>query len=88
MGDPIADTTAALIAHARQHALTKWGPDSVAAMAGDHWDYGCLAILVEEVGEVAHAINEGDTSNLAEELAQVAAVATLWLEGMVARGDA
>jgi NTP pyrophosphatase (non-canonical NTP hydrolase) len=57
-------------------------------MAGDHRDRDCLAILVEEVGEVALAINEGDTSNLAEELAQVAAVATLWLEGMVARGDA
>jgi len=41
-----------------------------------------LMILVEEVGEVAKAIQEGDVDNLKEELVQVAAVAQRWLEGM------
>ena len=44
-----------------------------------------LAILVEEVGEVAQAqlmaaIDGGDTEHLREELVQVAAVAVRWLE--------
>lgn len=44
-----------------------------------------LAILVEEVGEVAQAqlmaaIDGGDTDHLREELVQVAAVAVRWLE--------
>lgn len=39
-----------------------------------------LAILVEEVGEVAKAICEKDTSSLRDELIQVAAVRVKWLE--------
>lgn len=40
-----------------------------------------LAILVEEVGEVARALNDDDTGeHLDEELVQVAAVAVKWLE--------
>lgn len=35
-------------------------------------------ILMEEVGEVSRAINEGDTANLYTELIQVAAVAAQW----------
>jgi NTP pyrophosphatase (non-canonical NTP hydrolase) len=37
-------------------------------------------VLVEEVGEVAHAILENDIDNLREELIQVAAVCVAWLE--------
>ena len=39
-----------------------------------------LAVLVEEVGEVARAILERDPDNLHEELVQIAAVAVAWLE--------
>lgn len=41
-----------------------------------------LSILLEEVGEVAHALNEKDSENLKEELAQVAAVCAMWLDGI------
>lgn len=40
-----------------------------------------LAVLVEEVGEVAKAMHEGASrSDLIDELVQVAAVAIAWLE--------
>lgn len=39
-----------------------------------------LAVLVEEVGEVAKALQDGNRQNLEEELTQVAAVAQRWLE--------
>lgn len=39
-----------------------------------------LAILMEEVGEVATAIQNGDIENLKEELIQVASVCVRWLE--------
>lgn len=41
-----------------------------------------LAILTEEVGEVARAIIEGDAENLREELVQVAACAVAWIEAI------
>jgi NTP pyrophosphatase (non-canonical NTP hydrolase) len=44
-----------------------------------------LAILVEEVGEVAHALNErrvGNVEDLRAELVQVAAVAFAWVEAI------
>ncbi len=40
-----------------------------------------LAVLMEEVGETARALLECDTTNLRDELVQVAAVAVAWLEG-------
>lgn len=39
-----------------------------------------LAILVEEIGEVARAIQLKDKRNQIEEIIQVAAVAVRWLE--------
>lgn len=40
-----------------------------------------LRILIEEVGEVARALNEDDSvEHLCEELTQVAAVAVAWVE--------
>ncbi len=39
-----------------------------------------LAVLVEEVGEVARALN--DRTELVEELIQVAAVALAWIESL------
>jgi hypothetical protein len=41
-----------------------------------------LPVLVEEVGEVAKAILEGNSVNLADELVQVAAVCVGWLEAL------
>jgi NTP pyrophosphatase (non-canonical NTP hydrolase) len=37
-------------------------------------------VLLEEVGEVAHAVLENDIENLREELIQVAAVCVAWVE--------
>ena len=37
-----------------------------------------LAVLTEEIGEVARAVQERDKINLREELIQVAAVAVAW----------
>lgn len=48
----------------------------------DRSDPDCLAILVEEVGEVARAINVGDFENLETELIQTAAVCSAWVENM------
>lgn len=39
-----------------------------------------MAILAEEVGEVAAALQNGNTDYLIEELVQVAAVAMRWIE--------
>lgn len=39
-----------------------------------------LAILMEEVGEVATALQNADINNLEEELIQVVAVGVRWLE--------
>ena len=41
-----------------------------------------LAVLVEEVGEVARAINDAKTENLRDELLQTAAVAISALNGL------
>jgi hypothetical protein len=44
-----------------------------------------LAVLAEEFGEVAKALNEmrvGEPADLRAELVQVAAVATAWIEGL------
>ena len=50
----------------------KWGKQ-------DHDDNKWLAILMEEVGEAAQAINQGDTTKAKIELIQVAAVIESWL---------
>lgn len=46
-----------------------------------HWrDF--LPILVEEVGETANAMNEQDKANLVDEVIQVMAVCSRFLENM------
>ena len=50
----------------------KWGKQ-------DHSDNKWLVILMEEVGETAQAINQGDTTKAKTELIQVAAVIESWL---------
>lgn len=45
-------------------------------------NYSKLAILTEEVGEVARDLLDGPTDNLRTELVQVAAVAVAWVEAL------
>ena len=58
-------------------AAGRWGGESVATISDDRR----LRVLVEEVGEVARALEEDD-SQLRVELVQVAAVAVAWLEAL------
>ena len=48
----------------------------------------CLTILAREFGEVANEVNPGQEESLMAELAQVAATAILWIEGLNAVRDA
>ena len=66
------------VLHARLKAHAKHGENSIEAQPADspRW----LAILVEEVGEVANALTyDGPTSNLRGELIDVLAVASAWV---------
>lgn len=62
----------------------RWGNDSLMPYEnGDHQRK--LAVLMEEVGEVARELLENGnrtSSHLKEELIQVAAVAMAWIEGI------
>lgn len=58
----------------RQDVL--WGADR--DLSHGQW----LVILVEEVGEVAKAMQEGDWKDIRTELIQVAAVCVAWLENI------
>lgn len=51
----------------------------------DHTDDRWLAILVEELGEVALAMNDGTEIEVVLELTQVAAVAAAWIENITRR---
>lgn len=63
----------------RVRAHRKHGDDSIESSAVG--DAPMLAILVEEVGEVAHALTyDGPTEGLASELIQVMAVCSAWLD--------
>jgi hypothetical protein len=68
---------------ARAHVLH--GENSMSG-AG-HTPHARLAILVEEVGEVAHELtyDQGDRDNLVRELIQVAAMAASWAEQLEGR---
>lgn len=55
-------------------------PNQEPGWSGAPGDYEMLAVLVEEVGEVAKASMEGVTKDLQRELVEVAAVAVKWLE--------
>lgn len=46
-----------------------------------------LAVLTEELGEVARAVQRGDENNLREELTQLAAAAVRWLEARALLGE-
>jgi NTP pyrophosphatase (non-canonical NTP hydrolase) len=59
----------------RQRQDAKWGQQHHPAAV---W----CAILMEEVGEVANAILDSRSTNLEDELIQVAAVSVAWLEAI------
>lgn len=76
----MTNEVAALIAAERVRQDAKWGQQ-------DHRDLFWFPILVEEVGEVAKALIEGDKNSAMRELIEVAAVAVQWLEAMGRQGS-
>jgi NTP pyrophosphatase (non-canonical NTP hydrolase) len=80
--------TASLIRRERERQIAKFGPQPL--VPSHREERGCsrelyLAILTEEVGEVARAVidiprGECLPADLLAELVQVAAVAVAWLE--------
>lgn len=64
-----------LVADEIASQIAKHGDGSVGFLS----DFERLAVLVEEVGEVARALQEGRVG-LADELVQVAAVAIVWVD--------
>lgn len=77
----LSDLTLSAIQAEATKAYLKHGEHS---MLGPHYTSGeRLAILVEEVGEVAHELTydqDGDKGNLVRELIQVCAMAASWVE--------
>lgn len=64
------------IVRERQRQDKLWGKPNDRDYTHERW----LMVLVEEVGEVAKSIQDGEVENLKEELTQVAAVAIAFLE--------
>lgn len=78
-----ADGIAAALT-AREDAHAKHGENSIEAR--EQHDFTLLAILVEEVGEIANALTyDGPYDNLESELAQVMAVAWAWHDQLQTR---
>lgn len=83
----IAQTTFDEVALARMDADLKHGANGIEQLPphSDKW----LAILVEEVGEAAHALtyDSGDEfgDELIAELIDIASVATAWIDALMGR---
>ncbi len=60
----------------RQDGL--WGPVEGLTHSQDRW----YALVAEEIGEAAKALNEGDTPQMMVELVQAAATIYSWLESV------
>lgn len=67
-------TARTAIDHAKHEATSTWGRGL--GLDPETW----LAVLTEEVGEVARAVLTRDYPQMERELAQVAAVAERWME--------
>lgn len=69
---------------ARQRSI--WGRDHAHGhgdcSSSDVSEWVKIAVVSEEVGEVARALLEGDRAALRRELVQVAAVCVAWLESL------
>lgn len=71
--------------HERELAHTKHGVNSIEGVKDDN---ARLAILVEEVGEVANALTyDGNREHLLKELAQVMGVAWAWHDEVTRRTE-
>lgn len=67
---------------AREAAHAKHGPDSIEGQPADSPKW--LAILTEEVGEVAHELTyDAEGGDILHELIQVAAVASAWADAIM-----
>lgn len=62
-----------LIQIERNNQIEKWGDQ-------EHSDERWVVILLEELGEVAKAIVEGDEAGVLSESVQVAALLEAWME--------
>ena len=66
----------------RQETLKRQGKFRFTCADKEMSDGEFLCVLMEEVGEVAHAMNEADAESVYEEIVQVAAVCVARLERM------
>jgi NTP pyrophosphatase (non-canonical NTP hydrolase) len=86
-GMVLSDLTLSAIQAEATGAHAKHGDRS---MLGEHYTpHERLAILMEEVGEVAHELTydqDGDRDKLVRELIQVAAMAATWVEHLEGAG--
>lgn len=65
----------------RERQDAKWGWTENPASVLPGWDpHRKMTVVLEEVGEVAMALNDQDWTNLEVELVQVAACCIAWLE--------
>jgi hypothetical protein len=72
----------------RNAQFRKWGHDPGRVEEPHGNNDRRLRVLVEEVGEIAMALNDGDPiHHLLDEVVQAAAVATAWAEGLLAEID-
>ena len=82
------DQVYALVDAERSRQLVKWGrphPWGWGDCSSPHvTDLTKMAVLTEEVGEVARALLDGHDDGMRDELVQVAAVAVAWLESLEA----
>ena len=77
---------ARIINDARQKAHAKHGDNSIEAI--DATDPRWLSILVEEVGEIAHALTyDAKDTRVVDELVDVLAVASAWLDAYRTAGE-
>jgi NTP pyrophosphatase (non-canonical NTP hydrolase) len=79
---PDFDAIVALVFDERVAQEIKHGPNSCLNVGPER----AIAVLVEEVGEVAKAVIENDAAGYRDELIQVAAVAIAMVQGLDARG--
>lgn len=76
MNQKVHENLATLVREERLRQDKHWGEAANRDYTHTEW----LAVLVEEVGEVSKAINEGEYYQVFEELIQVAAVALAFAE--------
>jgi hypothetical protein len=77
------DRAASVLHTAASAAEAKHGRNSIESLTAHHSDW--LAILTEEIGEVAHALTydaHEEPGNLVHELIQVAVVAASWAQAL------